>query len=64
MDCTVIVSTMNGVGSKHGDLRMNKQLVKRIREIKAQMADAKARGNWPLYLDLNKSLGIMILNEK
>jgi len=43
---------------------MNKQLVKRIREIKAQMADAKARGNWPLYLDLNKSLGIMILNEK
>ena len=43
---------------------MSKQLVARIKELKAQMADAKARGNWGLWLDLNKSLGIMLLNEK
>lgn len=43
---------------------MSKQLVARIKELKAQMAKAKAYGQWSLYLDLDKSLGIMILNEK
>jgi hypothetical protein len=45
-------------------MSMSKQLVTRIKELKAQMADAKVRGNWSLYLDLNKSLGIMLLNER
>jgi hypothetical protein len=43
---------------------MSKQLVRRIAEIRVQMAAAKAEGKWDVCLDLNKSLGIMIRNER
>lgn len=52
------------MGQGDVQMSMSKQLVKRINELKSQMAEAKARGNWSLYLDLNKSLGIMLTNEK
>lgn len=43
---------------------MTKSLQKRIAEIKRQMACALSEGKISVYIDLDKSLGIMLLNEK